>query len=97
VSKEPRIKTWLLHKLAERQMSTNRFVQQTGNRITNASVFRWYNGTFRPTEEKLKIICETLTSLPISEKGKPLRYEEVRLEEALKQLGTKKEERPKKR
>lgn len=80
------IKQWMHKKLAERAMSTNKFALKTGNRITNASLFRWYNGTFRPTPEKLSIVCETLSRLPIMEEGKPPRFEEVPLWEALAQF-----------
>lgn len=80
------IKQWMHKKLTERKMSTNRLVLLTGNRVTNATLFRWYNDTFRPTPEKLQIVCETLSKLPIIEKGKPPRYEEVPLWEAMAQF-----------
>ena len=82
------IKDWLKEKLAERQMSTNMFVLKTGNRVTNATLFRWYNDTFRPNKnnpDKLQIVCETLSQLPILEEGRPPRFEEVPLKEALAQ------------
>lgn len=80
------IRSWLLAKLAERRMSTSRLTLMTGNRITNATLFRWYNGTFIPTPEKLSLVCETLSGLPILEEGKPPRFEEVLLREGLAQL-----------
>jgi hypothetical protein len=83
------VKEWMEKKLAERQMSTNRLVLLTGNRINNASIFRWYNDTFRPTAEKMQIICETLSKLPILEEGRPPRYEDVPLREAMAQFSEK--------
>lgn len=80
------VKQWMEKKLAERKMSTNKLVLLTGNRINNASIFRWYNDTFRPTAEKMQIICETLSKLPILEEGKPPRFEEVPLHEAMAQF-----------
>lgn len=89
------IKTWMMRKLAERQMSTNKFVLLTGNRITNATLFRWYNGTFYPSEKKMRIICQTLSALPIKEGGKPDRYEQVSLLDAMGEIvGKFKEEGP---
>jgi hypothetical protein len=83
------VKVWMEKKLAERKMSTNRLVLLTGNRINNASIFRWYNDTYRPTAEKMQIICETLSKLPILEEGKPPRFEHVPLHEAMAQFSEK--------
>jgi hypothetical protein len=83
------VKEWLQYKLAERKMSTNRFVLLTGNKVTNATIFRWYNGTFSPKEETMEIVCETLSRLPILKEGEPPRFEEVPLWEGMKYTGRK--------
>lgn len=83
------VKKWLTAKLAERGVSTNQFVVEMGEGITNASVFRWYNDTFRPSTEKMMLVCETLSRLPIKEEGRPPRYEKVPLEEGMAQFSIK--------
>lgn len=77
------VKEWLQNKLAERKLSVNGFALKTGNHITAATIFRWFNDTFRPTPEKMLIVCKTLSDLPILEDGEPPRYEEVPLREAM--------------
>lgn len=80
------IKEWLTGKLAERKLSTSRLTLRTGNRITSASVFRWYSDTFRPCVEKMDLVCKTLSRLPILKEGEPTRYEEVPLWEGMAQF-----------
>lgn len=80
------VKVWMNDKLAERNISLANFVVKTGHKITNASVFRWYADTFRPTPEKMDIVCKTLSNLPILEEGRPPRFEEVPLREGLAQF-----------
>jgi len=81
------IKEWLNGKLAERGLSVNKFVLKTGNQINTASIFRWYSDRFRPTPEKMMLVCDNLSAMPIvNEKGEPLRYEEVPLREGLAQF-----------
>ena len=80
------VKAWMEQKLAERKMSTNKLVLLGGNKINTASIFRWYNDTFRPTPEKMQIVCETLSKLPILKDGEQPRYEDVPLSEALAQF-----------
>jgi hypothetical protein len=84
------VKEWMHEKLAERKMSTNMFVIKTGYLLTNATVFRWYNDTFRPSEKSMQIVCDTLSLLPILEEGKPPRYEEVPLGEGMAQFSARK-------
>jgi hypothetical protein len=68
-------------KLKERKMSVGKLVVATGNLITNASIFRWMNGTSIATDDKLHLVCKALSNLPIIEEGKPPRYERVSLQE----------------
>jgi hypothetical protein len=80
------LKAWMTGKLAERKMNTHRFSQMTGDRISAVSIYRWYSGKFRPTDEKMLIVCETLSRLPIIEEGKPDRFEHVPLYEGMAQF-----------
>lgn len=80
------IKVWLENKLYERGLSTSKMTRLTGYKISNASVFRWYNDTFRPTAEKMDIVCRTLSALPLTHVGGPPVYEEVHLADALRQF-----------
>lgn len=81
-----RVKEWMQEKLAERRISMSNFVVETGHKVTNATIFRWYNDTFRPTPEKMDIVCKTLSSLPIIEEGEQPRFEHVPLREGLAQF-----------
>lgn len=80
------VKPWLLSKLAERGISTSKLALLTGNQITPASIFRWYSDRFRPTVEKMELVCYTLSQIPIQKEGELPRYEEVPLREGLKQF-----------
>jgi len=80
------VKVWLNGKLAERKISLSDFVVEAGLGITNATIFRWYNDTFRPTPEKMDIVCKTLSNLPILEEGRQPRFEHVPLREGLAQF-----------
>lgn len=80
------IKTWMVDKLTARGMSTNHFVVETGYRITNASLFRWYSGRCLPSSEKMAIVCETLSGLPVLIDGVQPWFEEVHLSEGMSQF-----------
>lgn len=80
------IREWLERKLSERKLSVSNLTVETGHRITNATIFRWYNGTFRPTTDKLDIVCKALSKIPILEEGRQPRFEEVSPWEALSQF-----------
>jgi hypothetical protein len=83
------LKTWMETKLYERGLSTNRFTLLTGNRITNATLFRWYSDKFRPNRrnpDKLQLVCDTLSKLPIMIEGELPWFEDVPLREALAQF-----------
>lgn len=80
------IKEWLQPKLAERKLTLYKLTTLTEGQLTNASVHRWYKDTFRPTPEKLQLVCKVLSENPILEEGQPPRYEEVTLWEAMQQF-----------
>jgi hypothetical protein len=80
------VKSWLLKKLGDRQISTNMLATIIGLGITNATLFRWYNGTHRPNRKKMEIVCTALSSIPIRKEGEPIRYEEVLPEDGMAQF-----------
>lgn len=79
------VKPWLQQKLKERRVSVNRFALITGFEISHASIFRWYNDTYRPSPETMKMVCETLSKLPIIEDDGTERFEDVPWSEGLRQ------------
>jgi histidinol phosphatase-like enzyme len=79
------VEQWLRKKLEERGVSIHRFTLLTGFKISNASIHRWFRDVYRPSPETMKMVCETLSKLPIIEKDGSERFEEVPWSEGLKQ------------
>jgi hypothetical protein len=76
------IKPWLDKKLKERRMSVDRFCVATKCVISPITVRRWYNDTCRPYPEHMKVVCETLSKVPVFKKGSQY-FEEVPWSEGL--------------
>jgi hypothetical protein len=77
------IKPWLTKKLKERKMSVDRFCVSTNFAINPTSVRRWYNDTCRPYPEHMKVVCETLSRLPVYRKDGSHHLERVPWTEGL--------------
>lgn len=60
------IKPWLSKKLEERGItSVESFCVHTGSVINPTAVWRWYSDAYRPYARTMKVVCETLSKLPI--------------------------------
>jgi hypothetical protein len=77
------IKPWLTKKLKERRMSVDRFCVATKFVVNPTSIRRWYNDTCRPYPEHMKIVCETLSRLPVFRKDGSQYFETVTWKEGL--------------
>jgi hypothetical protein len=69
----------------DRKISVNRFALITGFKISHTSIFRWFNDTYRPSPETMKMVCETLTRLPVVDGDGNQKFEEVYWSEGLRQ------------
>lgn len=59
------IKPWLQKKLDERQLSVERFSMATDCVVDPTSVWRWYRDETRPRASTMKVVCETLSKVPV--------------------------------
>lgn len=60
------IRPWLSQKLKERGItSVDSFCIATASRINPTAVWRWYADDCRPYPATMKIVCETLSRLPV--------------------------------
>lgn len=59
------IKPWLSKKLKARRLSVDKFSIATGSVINPTAVRRWYSDSCRPYARTMKLVCETLSWLPI--------------------------------
>jgi len=80
------VKVWMEGKLRDRGLSTSRLTHLTGYKISSASVFRWYNDTFRPTENNMQLICDTLNRVPLVTNSATPKFQEVPLAEGMAQF-----------
>lgn len=76
---------WLRAKLAARQVSISKFVLLMKYAMTNATVFRWLNDTYRPEAEHMKLVCQTLSELPVRLPDGTEYFEDVPWSEGLAQ------------
>jgi hypothetical protein len=67
MSKKNNVRPWLLKRLKERGQSVSHFTLLTQNRITTATIFRWFNDTHRPTEKTMRLVCDTLSTTPLTD------------------------------
>lgn len=78
-----KIKPWLSQKLKERRISVDRFCVVTKFAINPVSIRRWYSDTCRPYPEHMKIVCETLSRLPVIRQDGSQYFEEIPWTEGL--------------
>lgn len=96
---------WLREKMEQRGVSVEEVARHSkgersstrkGYGVTATTLYHWISGFTRPSQNKLVLICEHLTELPLVDaEGVPTnRKEPVRLAEALEQFTPRKVGRP---
>lgn len=84
-----KIKPWLSRKLRERNLSVDRFSIATESVIEPTAIRRWYSDTCRPYARSMKIVCETLSRIPVIGKNGSVWLEYVPWSEGLAQYAPK--------